>query len=119
MKGLWHRFTKPGAQPPDVATERNWPFADAPNVAVFTVREIVDGEADILHVSHDADDGSWQFLTGHGVSLADAKLVALRTILRLDESVADLADLPDGWQADRSHRGAEWHRSPAGRPSVE
>lgn len=50
-------------------TERStetWPFADPWNVAVFTTRQIVrDGEP-ILHVSHDWDDGAWQFHTGAG-----------------------------------------------------
>ena len=42
----------------------DWPFSDPPNVAVFTTGQVVRGERAVLYVSHDADDGAWQFLTG-------------------------------------------------------
>lgn len=40
-----------------------WPFEDAPNLACFTVRSIMNGTAPILYVSRDDDDGAWQMLT--------------------------------------------------------
>src|SRR4051794_14128998 len=42
----------------------DWPFANPPDVAAITTRQVVHGGEPILLVSHDADDGSWQFLTG-------------------------------------------------------
>ena len=42
----------------------DFPFDDAPNTAVITCCHILDHGAPILHVSHDADDGMWQFLCG-------------------------------------------------------
>jgi hypothetical protein len=89
-----------------------WRFQDPPNVASFTVRQIVREGAPILLVCHDAEDGGWQFLTGGPVLIEDAMLVALSTILKLDGSVGELADLPLGWQAKRESANADWVREP-------
>ena len=88
----------------------DWPFADPPDVATFTVRQIIDGTRPILLVSHDADDGGWQFLTGEALSMDDALLVALKEIVLRDPSVLLLADLPTGWQASRRDAEAQWVR---------
>jgi len=90
----------------------NWPFADPKNVAVYTTRQIVDGESSILWVSHDADDGAWQFIGSAGVpeDLGDARLVGLGTIVNLDPSVLELCDLPEGWVAWRDSASEPWRR---------
>ncbi len=90
----------------------DWPFEDAPNVVALTVRQITDGTAPILLVSHDADDGMWQFLTGGHVSMSDALLVCLKNVVAMDSSVKDLADLPLGWQATRENQLSPWSRYP-------
>jgi hypothetical protein len=90
-----------------------WPFADPRNVAVFTVRDIMDMRRSILLVHHDAEDGGWQFLTGEPLEMKDAMLVGLAEVVRLDPTVAALADLPLGWQATRARVGDDWHRSAA------
>ena len=66
----------------------------------------------ILLVTHDADDGMWQFLTGGPVQMADAMLVSLRELYRLDPSIGELADLPLGWTAERSAPEQPWTRQP-------
>jgi len=38
------------------------------------------------------------------------KIVALKTILALDHSIAALSDLPMGWSAWRNDSDAEWQR---------
>lgn len=88
----------------------DWPFEASPNVAVITLRQILEGSAPILHVTHDEEDGGWQFLTGDAPKEADAKVVALSTIVRIDPSVVDLADLPEGWVAVREASNAPWQR---------
>jgi len=94
----------------------DWPFADPPNVVTFTMRQIVDGERPILIVCHDEDDGGWQFLTGDVIDMADALLVSLRTIVGVDASVLELADLDVGWRAHRTHPHAPWVREKAPLP---
>jgi hypothetical protein len=87
-----------------------WPFADPPNVAVFTVRRILEDGRPILHVCHDDDDGGWQFLDGGPATMDQARLVSLALMLKHDPTIAELADLPLGWEAGRSGPGKPWIR---------
>jgi hypothetical protein len=89
----------------------SWPFADLPNVAVFTVRSIAETERPILVVRHDGDEVAWQFLTGEALEMKDAMLVSLAEIVRLDPTLTALADLPVGWQATRARVGDDWRRA--------
>lgn len=41
-----------------------FPFYDPPNVATIICRHILENGAPILYISHDEDDGAWQFLCG-------------------------------------------------------
>jgi hypothetical protein len=88
-----------------------WLFADAREVAVFTVRSIVERERPVLLVNHDSEDGGWQFLTGEALDMADARLVSLAEMVQLDPTLAAIADLPLGWEAARARVDDEWHRS--------
>jgi hypothetical protein len=90
----------------------DWPFEDSPNVAVLTTTAVVKGGMPILRVTHDDDDGAWQFHTGHTVNAGEAMIVALREIVKRDPSVTSLADLPYGWIAVRESVTSEWRRSP-------
>jgi hypothetical protein len=90
-----------------------WPFEDPPNVAVITTRAIMHSGDWIALVSHDEDDGAWQFLGPGGASQTDeAMVVGLRSVLEKDGSIAELADLPLGWQAWRNSPEAPWKRAP-------
>jgi hypothetical protein len=89
-----------------------WPFDDPENVAILTVRQVTHEGQPILYVTHDADDGMWQFLTGGTVHRADAMLVSLREVYRIDPTIGELAGLPPGWTATRSAVGQPWQRSP-------
>jgi hypothetical protein len=92
----------------------DWPFDDPENVATMTVRQITHGGQPILLVSHDADDGMWQFLTGGPIQMADAMIVSLREVYQIDPSIGELADLPLGWMAQRSAVGQPWRRQSKG-----
>ena len=89
---------------------KNWPFSDAENTAVFTSRQVLEEGAPILRVTHDADDGSWQFHTSGTPRIRDARIIALSEALDIEPSIGQLADLPMGWQATRSSIGEEWTR---------
>jgi hypothetical protein len=92
----------------------NWAFTDPKNLAVITLRQILDRERPILYVSHDADDKGWQFLTGDTLTPDDARVVGLGTIAKLDPSVFELADLPLGWKAWRLTVNDPWQRASEG-----
>ena len=97
----------------DGNTKDNWPFADPKNVAVFTTTQVLRLWQPILHVSHDDEDGAWQFHTGaQQVSAGDAMIVALSDMLEHDPSICELADLPCGWYAERDGTGSRWRRAP-------
>jgi hypothetical protein len=91
---------------------KGWPFDDSPNVAVITTRQVTEDNAPILLVSHDEEDGGWQFLPGGPVLEENARVVALRRIWLLDPSVGQLADLPLGWQASRKSPLDPWRCAP-------
>jgi hypothetical protein len=90
-----------------------WKFQDPPNVAVFTVKQIV-WEGDwIAYVTHDEEDGGWQFHNSAPgpTKESDASIVALREMVERDSTIVELADLPLGWHAWRESKGSPWHRA--------
>ena len=94
------------------STNTEWPFADPKNVAVFTTIQIIRQGQPVLHVSHDDDDGAWQFHTGaEQVSAKNAMIVALSEMVEHDHTICELADLPCGWFADRDAIGSPWRRT--------
>jgi hypothetical protein len=66
--------------------------------------------ADIMRVSHDLDDHGWQFHYAGEKKESDAMVVLLKNVVERDPTVLEVADMPPGWIAVRSHRGATWQR---------
>jgi len=91
-------------------SDSDWPFNDPKNVAVFTTKNIVREGKMALIVTHDEDDGSWQVLDGSDVDIENAMLISLYSIVKLDPSIAALADLPIGWKAWRTDVSSPWQR---------
>ncbi len=81
-------------------------------MAALTCCHVLDG-APILRVTHDAEDGMWQFLCGGEHNANEARVVALREAYALDNSVDKLADMPCGCVAVRSSKAAKWQVSKA------
>ena len=86
----------------------NFPFDDAPNTAVITCCHVLNGSLPILHVSHDLEDGMWQFLCGSSHDEPEARIVSLYSIYMHDPSVARLANMPCGYTADRDRVTDDW-----------
>jgi hypothetical protein len=91
----------------------DWPFEDPPNTAAITARSVIDDGAPILLVTHDLEDGGWQFLSGSTEDTTEARVVGLGRICARDVSLLELADLPEGWRAWRANAAAPWQRGPA------
>jgi hypothetical protein len=90
-----------------------WAFGDPPNVAVIVTKSVVYEQDWIAFVSHDYEDGAWQF---HGsqsnpMQENDALVASLQSIVQLDDSVRNLSDLPVGWHAWRTAREMPWLRA--------
>jgi hypothetical protein len=93
-------------------TFADWPFADPPNVAVFTSVRLLEGEEWVHYVTHDLDDGAWQFHPYSGpTSEKESVIISLAEMLDLEPRISELADLPIGWHAWREKRDAEWMRA--------
>ena len=92
---------------------RDWQFEDAPNVASYTTVNVLEHGDPILLVTHDADDGAWQFLCGKTNDPSHGRVIGLDCVLGLDPTLAEVADLPAGWRASREVRGGPWSREPS------
>jgi hypothetical protein len=90
--------------------EEYWPFDDPENVAVFTSKRIIKDKEPILYVSHDEEDGAWQFHSGNTVKTEEAMIVSLMELYLHDSSIGLLADLPCGYIAERKSRRHPWER---------
>ncbi len=86
----------------------NYPFYDAPDTAVITCRHIIEDGEHVLYVSHDSNDGMWQFLCGKSHDTDDARVVSLLDIFSTDNSVGELYELPLGCCAERDNADSEW-----------
>ena len=86
-------------------------FLDAKNTMAITTKRIVSGKSDILLVSHDEDDGMWEFLDGEDVCEDNALVVSMYEMVQIDESINKLYDLPLGWVAHRKSKTADWTRT--------
>ena len=85
-------------------------FNEKRNVAVFTLKQIIHSNKPILFVSHNNEDGAWQFLTGENVSVSDVMIVGIEEIVEHDPTLNELFDLPEGWEATRKSVGRKWER---------
>ncbi len=89
-----------------------WPFEDSQNVAVITLEKIMNRQSSVLYVTHDAEDGMWQFLDGDEVNEEEARLISLMEMVNIDSTLTQLYDLPRGWMAWRENEESEWLRAP-------
>ncbi|AFH60317.1 hypothetical protein ACVNS2_06455 [Paenibacillus caseinilyticus] len=87
------------------------PFEDPENVVVITIDRIMKRESPTLYVTHDEDDGTWQFLDGGEVKEEEARLLSLKEMVNIDPSLTQLSDLPLGWIAWRDNQYSEWIRA--------
>jgi hypothetical protein len=104
-------FRKSDAPPKDEETRAASvrPFDQPENCACFTTTHVLVDEQDIIFVHHGLDN-FWQFHCSGEKKMADAMIVSLRQIVAHDSSVLEVADIPPGWEATRTHRGAAWQR---------
>lgn len=65
----------------------------------------------VLQVTHEVDEGEedWQFHCGNGdYSTSRMQLVRLGTILKMDPTLTEVADLPVGYVARRASPDQPW-----------
>ena len=87
-----------------------WRFPDKPHTKAFVSTAVEEGREWITFVTHDLSDGAWQILGKTGIESGGPKLICLHHIIDLDPTLAELADLPKGWYAERHAPGEPWER---------
>jgi hypothetical protein len=87
-----------------------WPFADPKNVAVFTTEAVLEQKRPILYITHDAEEGAWQFHDGEDLDGERGRAVSLFSMALLDSTICELAGLPPGWEAERTGPDAPWRK---------
>ncbi|SHJ97022.1 hypothetical protein SAMN02745163_02955 [Clostridium cavendishii DSM 21758] len=89
---------------------KEWKFNDVENTAVFTTMQVINEDMPILYVSHDEEDGAWQFHHGENINIEDAMIVSLAHMVYLDGTLTQLVDLPLGWIATRKSINDSWKK---------
>jgi len=87
----------------------DWKFADPPHTGVYLSKSVHEGAERITYVSHDEEDGAWQFL-GDSMSESGGVLACFHHPIDSDPTLKELADLPLGWYAERAEPDAPWIR---------
>lgn len=83
-------------------------FKENNNIAVFTTRFVLENKSPILFVFH-FSDGVWQF-SGSEKHLSDDdfKVVSLKEIIEIDNSLLEIAHMPLGSEATRLNVSTPW-----------
>ncbi len=89
--------------------ELDWPFDQPKNCAVFTIRQVLDGEHPIQVIYHDLEDDGWQFVSNIEYTTDDAQLVGLEEITKIDPTVFEVAKMQPGYHAWRNSVGEKWN----------
>jgi len=88
----------------------NWKFPDPPHTRVFLSETVHQCKEPVTYVSHDEEDGAWQFL-GYSMSDGGGPVIScFHHPIDNDPSLSELADLPLGWWAERAKPGEPWVR---------
>lgn len=88
----------------------NWRFPDPPHTRVFLSETVHHGMEPVTYVSHDEDDGAWQFLSDSMSDGGGPVISCFHHPVDNDPSLSELADLPLGWSAQREKPGDPWKR---------
>jgi hypothetical protein len=96
------------------AAPKHAAWDDPVDIAALTLPEIAAGEQPVLVPTHDLGVGDglggWVFLGGQGTAGREPIAIAKVDLLKLNPSLAEVTDLPVGWQASREGPGKPWKR---------
>jgi hypothetical protein len=111
---FWEAVDVIGEQDPAIHEEvygetHRWPFPDRPEMGVFVTQRVFEQGMAVLWVVHEKD-GDWLFGNGDDFDPQTASLLHLSHIVADHPDVAEVADLPLGWSAERAGLGAPWLR---------
>ena len=73
-----------------------FPFKDRSDTIAMTCVHVLEDHKPILYVSHDLNDGFWQFLCGREHHIEEARVVSLEEIDKMDKSIGKIANIEGG-----------------------
>ena len=79
-------------------------FKDAPNTACIVCHHVLAGKNPITFISHDEEDGMWQFLCSEDHTGEDARLISLAEAFKLDASIGQVG----GYAVERKDGLTGW-----------
>lgn len=104
------RLEPPGYEPDEpISVLSPWPFGEPPSTAVWTTMGVMRSGETIIHATKETSDGRWRFSSDRD---SFPMIVLLREITALDPSIAEIHNLPSGYEATRSDRNTPWSRRP-------
>ncbi|MCG8578649.1 MAG: hypothetical protein MI866_01950 [Bacteroidales bacterium] len=84
-------------------------FKEAKNTACFVCDHVLNKEREILFVTHDKDDSSWQFLCGESDHTENnIKVISMGETVDMDNTINDLFEMPEGFGAEIKEIGEKW-----------
>ena len=85
-------------------------FNEPLDTAVFTTKFVLDENRDITYVTHEEEDGVWQFFSDDKFEDFEevAKVIGLGEIIEIDNSILALAEMPEGYYAFRRSIKDKW-----------
>ena len=85
-------------------------FEDSLNTAVFTTKFVVKDKKEITYITHETEDGAWQFFSNDNFDDFEevSMILSLDEIINLDKTVLEIADLPLGYIASRETVKDKW-----------
>lgn len=87
-----------------------WKFPDPPHTRVFLSGAVQAKTEAVTYVSHDEEDGAWQFLDDGMADSGGPVISCFHHPIDADRTLEELADLPLGWYAVRATPDAPWER---------
>ncbi len=91
-----------------------WPFPDdvfPQDLGAVVMRSVLSGAAPALQVHH-SEDGYWAIADGIGNPNKELEPTHIWHVVGMDRTLAELATLPPGFQADRISVDEPWVISP-------
>lgn len=81
-----------------------------PDTAVFTTKFVLEDNSTITYVTHDIEDGAWQFFSDDEFENFEsvAKIVGLKEIMDIDPTLTELINMEPGYIATRKNKGDKW-----------
>ncbi|MHB1426737.1 MAG: hypothetical protein ACYC3I_26570 [Gemmataceae bacterium] len=87
------------------------------DIAALALLEVASGQKPVIVVVHDLGLvnglGGWLFLDGEDIAGRKPTGIAKVDLLKMEPTLAEVTDLPIGWQASREAPGKPWTREPS------